>query len=467
MQQTHAAASGTSWSERPRPPAEPVCPVCRGAGFVRRNVPPGHPQFGRALPCRCSADDVKERRTRHLYQLSNLGLLARLTFDTFVPDGYGLDPARQQNLNKVFEDCRRYAHEPDGWLVLMGGYGSGKTHLAAAIANHSIARGVPPLFVVVPDLLDHLRATYGPSSEVAYDERFDQVRKAPLLILDDLGSQAATPWAQEKLFQIFNYRYNAQLPTVVTTNQAIEDIDVRIRSRLVDPALSMLVTILAPDFRQGVDQGSTNLSSLAYLPHMTFDNFDLRALELSDVERERVRQTYHLCRRFAEEPSGWLVLAGDYGVGKTHLAAAIANAHQQKARESLFIVVPDLLDHLRATYNPQSTTPYDKRFEQIRRTPLLVLDDLGTQSATPWAQEKLFQLFNFRYMARLATVVTLNSIDQVDPRLLQRIMEMKSVGMGSMIELRLPPYRNRAPDQSNGQSRTVRGGRRRGDMGGW
>ncbi len=446
---------------------ESVCPICRGAGFVRRNLPPGHPQFGRAMVCECSKTDLQKRQQRRLYQLSNLGMLARLTFESFVPEGYGLDPSRQENLQRAVNFCHSYAERPDGWVVLMGSYGCGKTHLAAAIANHRIAQGMQPLFVVVPDLLDHLRATYGPNSEVAYDERFAQVRNAPLLILDDLGTQAATPWAQEKLFQIFNHRYNAQLPTVVTTNQSLEELDIRIRSRLVDPEISQLVTILAPDFRQsGVEQGSSDLSALPLLSHLTFESFSLRALELSEVERERLRQHVNTSRRFAQEPSGWLVLVGDYGVGKTHLAAAIANAQQGRGQQALFIVVPDLLDHLRATYNPQSSVSYDKRFEQIRRSPLLVLDDLGTQSATPWAQEKLFQLFNFRYMARLPTVITLNNIDSVEPRLLERMMEMKVVGLGSMLEVRVPPFRGRGASDSGNGGR-LRGGRRRDNENNW
>lgn len=410
------------------------------------------------MPCTCSAEKVQARRTQRLYQLSNIGKLKRMTFTDFRSEGYGMNDLRKGNLRLAYDKSVRFAQEPKGWLLLRGGYGCGKTHLAIAIANHRIEQGEQPLFVVVPDLLDHLRATYGPNSEITYDERFEQIRNAPLLILDDLGTQNATSWAQEKLFQLFNHRYNMQLPTVVTTNQALEDIEVRIRSRLADPDLTDMVMILAPDYRQsGVEQGESDLSTLPLLPHMTFDRFDLRALELSDGEREKLRTTVLAARRFAGDPSGWFVLSGGFGVGKTHLAAAIANSQHLNGQPVLFIVVPDLLDHLRATYSPTSNVSYDKRFEHIKRVPLLVLDDLGTQSATPWAREKLFQLFNYRYMAQLPTVITLNDFEAVENRLLERMMEMKAVGMGSMLDLGVPPFRGRGRgtpgDQANGRRR--------------
>ncbi len=423
--------------------AQEPCPICKGAGFVRYDVPPGHPLFGRAVPCRCKQDELRARRQAELHRISNLGALRYQRFETFRKEGIGLNPQKQANLQHAYEVCRQFARRPEGWLVLVGGYGCGKTHLAAAIANERLDRGEPVLFVVVPDLLDHLRATFNPATPVTYDERFEQVKRAPLLILDDLGTHASTPWAQEKLFQLLNYRYNARLPTVITTNHDLDEIDPRLRSRLVDTHISTIVTILAPDFRQGIVHGENDLSCLGLLKHMTFQNFDLRALELDPEARDHLWRAVTAAKRFAEEPSGWLVLVGPYGVGKTHLAAAIANYRVDRGYPALFVVVPDLLDHLRATFSPHSMISYDKRFEQIRRAPLLVLDDLGTHSATLWAQEKLFQLFNYRYMARLPTVITLNDVDDVQPRLLERMLEMKLVGHGSLIELNIPPYRGR------------------------
>ncbi len=404
----------------------PECPKCGGLGFVVPDVPPGHPAFGRAVPCDCRAKDREMERLDRLQKVSQLGALKNCTFDSFLPDGHGLTAAKQRNLRMAYDLALDYAREPKGWLILKGGYGCGKTHLAAAIANERLALGQPALFVNTPDLLDHLRAAYSPSAEAGYDERFDQVRNAPLLILDDLGTQSNTDWAQEKLYQIFNFRYNARLPTVITTNEELEAIEIRVRSRMVDPSLTQIVHIAAPDFRRaGVDQDQSDLSSLNLHTDKRFENFSLRDQELPRAQAENLRRAYETARAFAEHPQDWLVINSvAYGNGKTHLAAAIAN-HVSNAGESvLFVVVPDLLDHLRATFNPASGIRLDKRFDEVKTAPLLVLDDLGTESATAWAREKLYQLFNYRYNARLPTVITTATpIDELDPRLATRMLD--------------------------------------------
>jgi len=144
--------------------------------------------------------------------------------------------------------AHRFSENPRGWLIFMGSYGCGKTHLAAAIANFRASLGAPPLFIMVPDLLDHLRATFSPKSDVSYDRRFDEIRTAPLLVLDDLGTQSMTPWVREKLYQLFTYRYNAELPTVITTADTLDEIDERIRSRLLDKRLCTIHPLTIPAF---------------------------------------------------------------------------------------------------------------------------------------------------------------------------------------------------------------------------
>lgn len=419
-----------------------ACPICHGLGFITRDVPIGHPDFGRAIPCQCKQDELEATRLSDLRRASNLGMLSHMTFDSFLPDGIGLNPEKQQNLRQAFAQARDFAENPIGWLIFKGGYGCGKTHLAAAIANYRLEHGHSALFVVVPDLLDHLRATFSPTSEVRYDERFESVKTTPLLILDDLGTHAASVWADEKLYQILNYRYNAQLPTVITTNHQLEEIDLRLRSRMADPSLAIICTILAPDFRRvGIGGDDSELSSLNLHQDQTFDNFEMRAGELDRERQDNLKRAFSVAHSFAEDPAGWLVLTGTYGCGKTHLAAAIANYRADLGYPPLFVTVADLLDHLRATFSPNSLVSYDKLFEQVRTSNFLVLDDLMTQSATPWAREKLYQLFDHRYNARLPTVITMNeTLEEVDARLRSRMLDRSRC---TIFAMKVPSYRKK------------------------
>jgi DNA replication protein DnaC len=299
--------------------------------------------------------------------------------------------------------------------------------LAAAIAIFAVQVGLLTIILTVPDLLDVLRATYDSSVE-SFEQRFEEIREVPLLVLDDFGTQNATSWAQEKLFQIINHRYIKRLPLIVTTNLALNHIEGRIKSRLTDPELVTYVKLLAPDYRKPTnDQNGDQLSSLHLLKEKNFLNFDLREKEkLQKQDADAVKKAFNAARKYAEKPTGWIVFTGAHGNGKSHLAAAIANYSQDMGGLPLFVMVPDLLDHLRSTFNPNSQVSYDQLFETIRKSELLILDDLGTQSATPWAKEKLYQLFTYRYNANLPTVITTaDALDEIDSRILSRIRDTR------------------------------------------
>ncbi|GAC1691025.1 MAG: ATP-binding protein [Ktedonobacteraceae bacterium] len=223
-----------------------MCKKCRGAGYLRVDVPYGHPQFGKLVRCACKVAEVKEQQQHSLIALSGIMSLDRFknsSFDTFTYSLPGLQEAYVQSW--------QFALQPHGWLVLTGLPGCGKTHLAVSIAKKRIEAGDTVIIQTVPDLLDHLRSAFNPAASQTYDDRFEEIKEAELLVLDDFGAQQNTTWATEKLFQLINHRYNASLPTVITSNDThLTSIDARIKSRLCDKALVKLIKLeYARDYR--------------------------------------------------------------------------------------------------------------------------------------------------------------------------------------------------------------------------
>ena len=364
----------------------------------------GHPSFGKAVPCVCQGRDDDPSRVARLQRYSNMGPLTRLTFQVTKPEGRSGKAEGQELFRKGYEIAVAYAEDPSGWLVFTGPSGSGKTHLAAAIANKALEDGRPAFFVFVPDFLDHLRSAFSPSSDISFDQLFEQVRNAPFLVLDDLGGHSSTPWAEEKLYQILNFRHSNRMPTVFTLGSPIEEMETRLQTRLSDPEVAVMCSLGAPE-HSGLS-GQIGSLKPELLERMAFGNFNVWGNKANRKQKGSLEGALNAAKDYAQDPQGWLVLMGPTGCGKTHLVHAIANERLKLGREILYFQVADLLDYLRVTYSPDSSVTYDKLFEEIRNAPLLALEDYGTHYSTPWAREKLHQILVHRHDARLPTLIT-------------------------------------------------------------
>ena len=457
---------------------KPDCPHCGGVGFLRLDVPLGHEKFGRLEPCVCRASEIAQNARERLYKMSNLERLSHLTFANFNASGNPkaefVSPQEVASLRDALDASEHFAGSLTGWLLLEGSYGCGKTHLAAAIANHAVQNGVPTLFITVPDLLDSLRFAYH-DPETTFEARFEDIRNADLLVMDDFGTQNATPWAQEKLFQIINTRYINKLPTVITTNLILDEIESRIRSRLQDTEFVKYIRITAPDYRRPTETSNPGISmlSLSHIKEMSFGNFEThddevgreivttvvkerqdkygRGYKDKEIIREKVtaqhtkrlHEALDVAVQFAENPNGWLILLGQSYCGKTHLAAAIGNYRQLSGGQAILTEVSTLLDYLKATFRPNSDVTFDRRSYEIRTTPLLMLDDLRESGiSSVWAEDKLHQILNHRYYADLPTVITStldpDSFSKSYPSLWNKILDTSKC---QVRVIDMPPYR--------------------------
>jgi DNA replication protein DnaC len=425
-----------------------VCSLCKGSGWVGKRVSVDHPDFGQAFPCHCRQTRDPETRVAALHRYSNLGALVRITFDATRSEGPLPDVGSHQMFQEALKAATEYAENPGGWLTFTGPSGCGKTHLAVAIANRCIERGQTAFFIVVADLLDHLRSTYSPDNPVSYDELFNQVREVPLLVLDDLGNQSGTSWAAEKLFQVLNHRFNAALPTVITVRGPMHQLEDGLRSRIES----------AEEFSRVLRLGRYNTRlarRIGDIPdemqqRMTFSSFDTRGgHNASRKDQESLQRAKEAAETFAAEPEGWLLFTGPRGSGKTHLAVAVGSESLRRGRPVFFAFVPSLLDHLRSTFSPDSPIGYDELFEQLKNVSLLILDDLGAESSTPWAEDKLYQIVVHRHEARLPTVITnafsIEELEEAKPRIASRLVDSLVVDWEPITA---PNYRDQRRNQS-------------------
>ena len=176
-------------------------------------------------------------------------------------DFSNFDITRLDNCNagELVKEIQRYSlsvmkvKKNNNWAFLSGDYGLGKTHLAVAAFKEAACQwaeyialkqsnpyniGRPDIgrnfhFITSSDLIQELRDSYD-SDLVSEHATLLKYKEAPLLLLDDLGTERASEWQQEKLHLILNYRYNYLLPTIITTNLDSNELKTQINQRLMD-----------------------------------------------------------------------------------------------------------------------------------------------------------------------------------------------------------------------------------------
>jgi DNA replication protein DnaC len=140
---------------------------------------------------------------------------------------------------------------------------------------------------------------------------------------------------------------------------------------------------------------------------LTFANFEIR-----DGVDKAYDGALRLLKRDGEVI--FLTIIGEVNKGKTHLGVAVCNAFMDEGIPAKYVFTPTFLDDLRASYNQDAEYSFPQLFSRYCTVPLLMMDDLYRQKPTAWASEKLMQLINARYMAKLSTIFTTNkSFDEI------------------------------------------------------
>ena len=235
-----------SHPDAPVPPTDggPDCAYCQNRRFVLDAQ-------GNLKPCpECGV--AQARKVDAMRAFSSLtGNAMQQTFFNYRTTFHGQE---DDFLRDCLEAAESFAEHPDGrWLVMWGERGNGKSHLCAAVANHLSNSGTPTLFLTMPDLLASLKQLMdlqANTDQESYSGRMKTIKTVPVLILDDLGAEAASSWSDAILFEILDFRYRNRLPTMIVTNCPLDEFDPRITSRLQDTDFVTVVENRAPDYRK-------------------------------------------------------------------------------------------------------------------------------------------------------------------------------------------------------------------------
>lgn len=199
------------------------CPKCQDKGYLN----PGE-------LCSC----YQQERIEHLFKQSGItGNMRSKSFDNFDTSYYDDPVAMEDKVRR----CRNFVHnlvqgKKQNNLLFTGAIGRGKTHLSLAIANEALKKGCTVIYYRIEDLLDAIRQYKYENDQglIGAKQQLSFLKEADLLIIDDLGVESLTSFAENQIQMIIEDRNNLDKPWIINSNLDVEELQRTYGQRITD-----------------------------------------------------------------------------------------------------------------------------------------------------------------------------------------------------------------------------------------
>ncbi|QCP33863.1 Helicase loader DnaI [Anaerostipes rhamnosivorans] len=209
------------------------CPACRDTGWIK-SIKNGREYFSE---CQCRKKEMNQRRLAFANIPAAFYSMRLNTFNTSV---YKSEHSRIM-IQLACKCIAEYLHDFDqeyrqgrGLYLFSEAKGSGKTRMAASIANELVDRGYQVKFALSAEIIQEIKRTWDRENNLSESSLLDQLQETEILIIDDFGTEQAAAWINEKFYQIINGRYVDRKVTIFTSNYSLMRLryDDRITSRI-------------------------------------------------------------------------------------------------------------------------------------------------------------------------------------------------------------------------------------------
>lgn len=230
-----------------------ACSHCHDGRVVHPLKSRDRPDYSRTIPCPHCHVWTEADRQKRLVAAGIPKVRQAETFATFQ---------NVEGIEDAYITCWDLATgKPDYSIVLLyGAHGNGKTHLARAAMAQWLEehQGKTAQFIRVRDWFVRLKAMMSPPQADGTDAEIERVKAVGFLVIDEIGTEdPRSDWQAGTLEAIINYRYDEQLPTVLTCNIDVTELSPAILSRLSDKSEFRLVLNEAPDYRPKKQKAQT------------------------------------------------------------------------------------------------------------------------------------------------------------------------------------------------------------------